>query len=61
MCGTLTSMAALAAMLGRELGSKVGLKRIDVPTDGSEPQVTDLDDKVADAEAVLKADEKPVS
>ena len=54
-------MAALAAMLGRELGSKVGLKRIDVPADGSEPTVTDLDDKVADAEAVLKADEKPVS
>lgn len=54
-------MAALAAMLGRELGSKVGLKRIDVPTDGSEPTVTALDDKVADAEVVLKADEKPVS
>lgn len=54
-------MAALAAMLGRELGSKVGLKRIDVPADGSDPTVTDLDDKVADAEAVLKADEKPVS
>lgn len=54
-------MAALAAMLGRELGSKVGLKRIDVPADGSDPTVTDLDDKVADAEVVLKADEKPVS
>lgn len=54
-------MAALAAMLGRELGSKVGLKRIDVPADGSEPTVTALDDKVADAEVVLKADEKPVS
>lgn len=54
-------MAALAAMSGRELGSKVGLKHIDVPADGSDPTVTDLDDKVADAEAVLKADEKPVS
>lgn len=38
-------MAALAAMLGRELGA----------------EVTDLDDKVADAEAVLKAEDKPVS
>jgi hypothetical protein len=54
-------MAALAAMLGRELGAKVGLRRIDVPADGGEPQVTDLDDKVADAEAVLKAEDKPVS
>lgn len=53
--------AALAAMLGRELGAKVGLRRIDVPADGGEPQVTDLDDKVADAEAVLKAEDKPVS
>lgn len=54
-------IAALAAMLGRELGTKVGLRRIDVPADGGEPQVTDLDDKVADAEAVLKAEDKPVS
>ena len=54
-------MAALAAMLGREPGARVGLRRIDVPADGGEPQVTDLDDKVADAEAVLKAEDKPVS
>lgn len=54
-------MAELAAVLGKTLGKRVGLSRIDVPADGGEPQVTDLDDKVADAEAVLKAEDKPVS
>lgn len=54
-------MAALAAMLGKSLGKKVGLARIDIPKDGSAPTVANLDDKVADAEAVLKAEDKPVS
>lgn len=54
-------MAALAAMLGKSLGKKVGLARIDVPADGGEPQVTDLDEKVEEAAVVMDAEDKPVS
>ena len=54
-------MANLAAALGKTLGSRVGLSRIDIPAGGGKADVVDLDDKVADAEAVLKAEEKPVS
>lgn len=54
-------MAELATVLGKTLGKRVGLSRIDVPRDGSDPEVTDLTDKVTDAEAVLEAEEKPVS
>ena len=55
------TMAQLAAALGKALGHGVGLKRVDIPRDGGEPTVKDLDEKVADAEAVIKASDKPVS
>lgn len=54
-------MAALAAMLGKQLGKKVGLARIDVPRDGSAPTVANLDEKVEEAAVVMDADDKPVS
>lgn len=54
-------MAALAAMLGKQLGKKVGLARIDVPKDGSAPTVANLDDKVEEAAVVMDAEDKPVS
>ena len=53
-------MAALAAMLGKQLGKKVGLARIDVPKDGSAPTVANLDDKVEEAAVVMDAEDKPV-
>ena len=54
-------MAQLAAALGKALGHGVGLKRVDIPHDGGEPTVTDLGEKVADAEVVIEAADKPVS
>lgn len=55
------AMAQLAAALGKALGHGAGLKRVDIPHDGGEPTVKDLDEKVADAEAVIEAGDKPVS
>lgn len=54
-------MAALAAMLGKSLGKKVGLARIDIPKDGSAPTVADLDEKVEEAAVVMDTEGKPVS
>lgn len=54
-------MAALAAMLGKSLGKKVGPARIDIPKDGSAPTVADLDEKVEEAAVVMDAEGKPVS
>lgn len=54
-------MAQLAAALGKALGHGVGLKRVDIPRDGGEPTVKDLDEKVADAKAMIEAGDKPVS
>lgn len=54
-------MAALAAMLGKSLGKKVGLAHIDIPKDGSAPTVADLDEKVEEAAVVMDAEGKPVS
>ena len=54
-------MAALAAMLGKSLGKKVGPARIDIPKDGSAPTVADLDEKVEEAAVVMDTEGKPVS
>lgn len=54
-------MANLAATLGKILGSRVGLSRIDIPAGGGKADVVDLNDKVQDAEVVLDAEKKPVS
>lgn len=54
-------MANLAAALGKMLGSRVGLSRIDIPAGGGKADVVDLNDKVQDAEVVLDAEKKPVS
>lgn len=54
-------MANLAAALGKVLGSRVGLSRIDIPAGGGKADVVDLNDKVQDAEVVLDAEKKPVS
>lgn len=55
------AMAQLAAALGKAFGHGVGLKRVDIPRDGGEPTVKDLDEKVADAKAMIEAGDKPVS
>lgn len=55
------SMANLAAAVGKMLGSRVGLSRIDIPAGGGKADVVDLNDKVQDAEVVLDAEKKPVS
>lgn len=54
-------MANLAAALGKMLGSRVGLSRVDIPAGGGKADVVDLNDKVQDAEVVLDAEKKPVS
>lgn len=54
-------MANLAAALGKMLGSRVGLSRVDIPAGGGKADVVDLNDKVYDAEVVLDAEKKPVS
>ena len=54
-------MANLAAALGKMLGNRVGLSRIDIPAGGGKADVVDLNDKVQDAEVVLDAEKKPVS
>lgn len=54
-------MANLAATLGKILGSRVGLSRIDIPAGGGKADVVDLNDKVQDAEVALDAEKKPVS
>lgn len=54
-------MANLAATLGKILGSRVGLSRIDIPAGGGKADVVDLNEKVQDAEVVLDAEKKPVS
>lgn len=54
-------MANLAAALGKILGSRVGLSRVDIPAGGGKADVVDLNDKVQDAEVVLDAEKKPVS
>lgn len=54
-------MANLAAALGKMLGSRVGLSRVDIPAGGGKADVVDLNDKVQDTEVVLDAEKKPVS
>lgn len=54
-------MANLAAALGKMLGSRVGLSRVDIPAGGGKADVVDLNDKIQDAEVVLDAEKKPVS
>lgn len=54
-------LANLAAALGKMLGSRVGLSRVDIPAGGGKADVVDLNDKVQDAEVALDAEKKPVS